>query len=185
MAVVKVILIILAIVIVVTLVIAMFIKNEYTIQREITINKPKQHVFDYIKHLKNQDNYNKWVQTDPNMKKDFRGTDGTVGFVYAWNGNKKAGEGEEEITGIKEGERLDVEVRFKRPFESTAKTPFTTEAVSSNQTKVKWGMEGKSKYPMNFMNLFMDGMLGKDIETSLATLKGILENEKSVVKNNQ
>jgi hypothetical protein len=25
------------------------------------------------------------------------------------------------------------------------------------------------------MNLFMDGMLGKDLETSLTTLKGILE----------
>jgi hypothetical protein len=28
---------------------------------------------------------------------------------------------------------------------------------------------------MNFVNLFMDGMLGKDIEASLTTLKGILE----------
>jgi hypothetical protein len=28
---------------------------------------------------------------------------------------------------------------------------------------------------MNFMNLFIDGMLGKDLETSLTTLKGILE----------
>jgi hypothetical protein len=118
------------------------------------------------------------------MKKDFRGIDGTVGFVYAWNGNKKAGEGEEEITSIKEGERLDVEVRFKRPFKSTAKTPFTTEAVSANQTKVKWGMEGRSTYPINFMNLFMDGMLGKDMETSLTTLKGILENEKNSVASN-
>ncbi len=112
---------------------------------------------------------------DPNMKKDFRGTDGTVGFVYAWDGNKNAGKGEQEIKNITEGERVDVEVRFEKPFEGIATAPIITEAVSENQTKVKWGMKGKSKYPMNFMNLFMNNMLGKDLETSLTTLKSILE----------
>jgi hypothetical protein len=109
------------------------------------------------------------------MKKDFRGTDGTVGFVYAWDGNKDAGKGEQEIKNIVEGERVDVEVRFEKPMEGIAYAPIITEGVAENQTKVKWGMKGKSNYPFNFMNLFMDNMLGKDIESSLATLKGILE----------
>jgi hypothetical protein len=112
---------------------------------------------------------------DPNMKKEFRGTDGTVGFIYAWNGNKDAGKGEQEIKKIVEGERVEVEVRFEKPMEGIANAPVVTEAISENQTKVKWGMHGKSTYPMNFMNLFMDGMLGKDLETSLISLKGILE----------
>ena len=153
----------------------MFVKKEYVVEREVTINKPKEQVFDYVKYLKNQDNYSKWVRMDPNMKKDFRGTDGTVGFVYAWDGNKDAGKGEQEIKNITQGERVDVEVRFEKPFEGIATAPIITEALTENQTKVKWGMKGKSTYPMNFVNLFMDNMLGKDIETSLITLKGILE----------
>ena len=157
------------------LIAALFIKKEYNIVREITINKPKTEVFSYIKHLKNQDNYSKWVRMDPNMKKDFRGTDGTVGFIYAWDGNKKAGKGEQEIKKIAEGERVDVEVRFEKPFEGIATAPIITEAISANETKVKWAMNGKSQYPLNFMNLFMDNMLGKDLETSLTTLKSILE----------
>ena len=60
-------------------------------------------------------------------------------------------------------------------MESVASTPIITEALSDNQTKVKWGMKGRSVYPLNFMNLFMDGLLGKDLETSLQTLKGVLE----------
>lgn len=175
MKILKKILIVVAIVIAIPLIIALFVKKEYAVQREITINKPKAEVFNYVKYLKNQDNYSKWVRMDPNMKKDFRGTDGTVGFVYAWEGNKKAGKGEQEIKKIMEGERVDVEVRFEKPFAGIAATPITTEAVSQNQTKVKWGMNGKSKYPLNFMNLFMDNMLGKDLETSLTTLKTILE----------
>ena len=158
------------------LIIALFGKNEYSIEREVSINKPKQEVFDYIKHLKNQDKFSKWVMTDPAMKKDFKGTDGTAGFVYAWDSNnKQAGKGEQEIVNITEGEKLDIEIRFERPFKSTAHTPFLTESISPDQTKVKWGMTGKNPYPMNLMNLFMGNMLGKDLETSLTNLKNILE----------
>lgn len=163
------------IIIAIPLIVAMFVKKEYSVEREITVNKPRREVFDSVKHLKNQDNYSKWVRMDPNMKKDFRGSDGTVGFVYAWDGNDDAGKGEQEIKSITEGERVDVEVRFKKPMEGVAYAPIITEGVSENQTKVKWGMKGKSSYPFNFMNLFIDGILGKDIETSLVDLKGILE----------
>lgn len=159
------------------LIIAAFAKKGYHIQREIIINAPKQKVFDYLKHIKNQDHFSKWVMTDPNMKKTFIGTDGTVGFIYGWEGNKQAGKGEQEIKGIKEGERLDLEVRFEKPFEAIALTPFTTEAVSDNQTKVTWSTTSAMKYPMNVMMLFMniEAMLGKDMEISLNNLKGILE----------
>ena len=111
------------------------------------------------------------------MKKEFRGTDGSVGFVYAWDGNKQAGKGEQELKGIREGERIDVEVRFIKPFEGIATTPFTTKPISENETLVTWGMTSTLKYPMNLMLLFMnmDKLLGKDLETSLLTLKKILE----------
>jgi hypothetical protein len=171
----KKILLVVLIIVAIPLIIALFVKKEYNVEREITVNKPKQEVFDYVRHLKNQDHYSKWVMMDPAMKKDFRGTDGTVGFVYAWDGNDDAGKGEQEIKSITQGERVDVEVRFKKPMEGIAYAPIITEGVSEGQTKVKWGMKGKSSYPMNFVNLFMDGMLGKDIEASLTTLKSILE----------
>ena len=171
------ILIVLVILVILLLILALFTKKEYSVEREIIINKPNQEIFNYLKHLKNQDNFSKWVMTDPDMKKIFRGTDGIVGFVYAWDGNKKAGAGEQEIMKIDEGKKLDIEVRFVRPFAGLANTPFTTEAVSATQTKVKWGMSSKMKYPINIMLLFMnpDKLLGNDLEISLKTLKGILE----------
>lgn len=158
------------------LIIALFVKKEYAIEREIVIEKPKQEVFDYLKFLKNQDNYSKWVMTDPSMKKDFTGTDGTVGFIYAWDStNKNAGKGAQEIKAIDNGNRLDIEIRFEKPFVGIAYVHQTTESVSENQTNVRWGMKGESNYPMNLMNLFMDSLLGKDLDESLNTLKGVLE----------
>jgi len=61
-------------------------KREFTSERQITINRPKDEVFDYIKHLSNQKNYDTWHKMDPDAQTTTRGTDGTVGFVYAWDG---------------------------------------------------------------------------------------------------
>ena len=159
------------------LLLALFTRKGYTVEREITINKPKTEVFNYLKHLKNQDHYSKWVMMDPNLKKDFIGKDGTEGFIYAWEGNKKAGKGEQEIKRITEGERLDVEVRFIKPFEGIANTPFTTESLQPDQTKVKWGMSSQLKYPKNIMLWFLnfEKILGRDLEVSLGNLKNNLE----------
>ena len=110
------ILLVIAVIIALLLIIALFSKKQYYVQREIIINAPLQKVFDYIKLLKNWDNFNKWAMADPDMKREFKGTDGTVGFIYAWNGNKKAGEGEKEIKAITEGKIFGWEIRFVRPF---------------------------------------------------------------------
>ncbi|HEX2608784.1 MAG TPA: SRPBCC family protein [Flavisolibacter sp.] len=168
-------LLILAAVILLILVAGLIAKKEYELQRSIVIDCPRAEVFDYIRHLKNQDLYSKWVMTDPEMKKTFTGTDGTEGFIYAWDGNKKAGKGEQEITGIRENERLDVEVRFEKPFASIAQLPMTTETTGNGQTKLTWGMQGRSSFPLNLMNLVIMGMLKKDMDISLQNLKTILE----------
>lgn len=178
MGVLKKVLIGLAILIAIPLIVALFLNGEYKIVREITINKPKQDVFNYIKFLKNQDNFSKWATMDPAMKKSYRGTDGQVGFVSAWDSKTDSvGVGEQEIKKITEGERIDFELRFIEPFEATDMAYMTTETVSDNQTKVKWGFEGKMNYPMNLMLLFMDmeKMLGDDLSVGLSRLKGVLE----------
>ncbi len=162
------------------LIIALFVKKDYSISRSITIVKTPKEVFNYIRYLKNQKEYSKWVMTDPDKKEEFRGTDGEVGIVYYWNGNQQAGEGEQEITAIKENERIDIEVRFVRPFAGLATTPFVLESAGDNKTKVVWGMTSAMKYPMNIMLLFlnMEKMLGNDLEISLNNLKRILETGK-------
>jgi hypothetical protein len=157
------------------LIIALFNKKEYFIQCQVTINAPNQKVFDYIKLLKNQDHFNKWVMVDPDMKKEFKGADGTAGFIYGWNGNKKAGEGEQKIKSIAEGKSIETEVRFIRPFASIAYANMAVEAISDNQTKVKWNNSSAMKYPMNIMVSMIEKMLAKDMDISLSNLKTILE----------
>ena len=102
------------------LLISLFMKKEHYVRREIIIHAPRQKVFDYLKLLKNQDEFNKHAMAGPDRKREYKGTDGTVGYIYAWSGNKKAGEGEKEIKNLIEGERIETEIRFVKPMTATA-----------------------------------------------------------------
>lgn len=164
----------------VVLIVALFVKKDFSVEREITIHRPKSEVFDYVKFLKNQENYGVWYARDPGMKREYRGTDGTAGFVAAWDSESKdVGKGEQEITKITEGERIDSELRFSEPFESTSPAYMITESAGENETIVKWGFTGRMNYPMNIMLLFVDmnDAAGKDFETGLNNLKDILEKQ--------
>jgi len=153
------------------------ISRDMKATKEIVINKPVGEVFNYIKQLKNQDSYSKWGSMDPNMKKEYRGTDGTVGFVSIWEGNKKVGAGEQEIKGIVEGKSLSTELRFIKPFKSLAQSSMTTEPAGDNSTRVTWGFESKMNYPLNVMKLFMnmEKAIGNDFSTGLNNLKALME----------
>ncbi|MFY7963683.1 MAG: SRPBCC family protein [Chitinophagaceae bacterium] len=177
MKIVKFTLLVILAIIILLLIIAAFVKKDMNIVKEITINKSKQEVFAYVKLLKNQDNYSKWGSMDPNMKKTYTGTDGTVGFISAWEGNKDVGAGEQEILKIDEGSRIDYALRFIKPFKSNADAFMIFEDASNNQTKVKWGFKSKMTYPMNIMLLFIsaDEMVGKDFQIGLDNLKKVME----------
>ena len=156
----------------------MLMPTDFRIEREITINKPKAEVFAYAKMLKNQNVWGPWAKKDPAMKQEFVGTDGSVGFISKWDSAKdEVGAGEQEIKKIVEGERMETQLRFKKPFESNADSYLTTESVSDNQTKVKWGFTGAMPRPMNLMLVFidMDKEVGKDFDEGLNSLKTILE----------
>ena len=157
------------------LIIALFMKREHYVKREIVINAPLQKVFDYIKLLKNQDEFNKNAMTAPDRKKEFKGTDGTVGYIYAWSGNKDAGVGEKEIMNIIEGKRIEMEIRFTKPMVVSATVIMETEALRDNQTKVYWSNAGTLKYPLNILIPMMEKSVAKDMDSSLLTLKEVLE----------
>lgn len=169
------ILLVMAGIIALLLIIALFMKREHTVSREIIIHAPRQKVFDYLKLLKNQDEFNTGAMTDPDRNRTFKGTDGTVGYIYAWNGNKNAGEGEKEIMNIMEGRRIEMEIRFIKPMVTSASIVMEMESLSDDQTKVIWSNSGTLKYPVNILIPMMERHVVKDMDISLSTLKNILE----------
>jgi len=169
------ILLVLAGIIALLLLIGLFMKREHYVRREIIIDAPNQKVFDYVKLLKNQDTFNKHAMDAPNRKEEFKGIDGTVGYIYAWSGDKKAGVGEKEIKALIDGKRIETEIRFIKPMAVTSSVIMDTEPLPGNQTKVYWSNAGTLKYPLNIMIPMFEKMFAKAMDSSLLTLKNILE----------
>ena len=156
---------------------ALIAPKKYEVHRSIVINKPLPEVFEYLKHIKNQDHWSPWKKKDPNMKQEFVGNDGEVGFIAKWDGNKEVGLGEQEIMNIVENDRLEARLRFFKPWKSESDAVTRVEEVEGERTKVTWGFSGINKVPANiFMMLYnVDKHVGKDFEEGLASLKDILE----------
>lgn len=166
----KIIIIALLVVIGTPLIIALFLPKDFNAGSEIVINRPKEEVFNYVKYVENQENYGVWQLSDPSIKKTTKGVDGTVGYVYQWEG-EKTGKGKQTITAIKANERIDSELDFG--FGEPAQAYMVVSDEGSNQTRVVWKISGKSPYPFNFMGLFYD--MNKDFEKGLQNLKEVLE----------
>ena len=115
---------------------------------------------------------------DPNLKKNFAGTDGTVGFVYSWESEmKNVGQGEQEIIGITDGEKIDYQIRFIKPFKGISASSLILSAASSEQTKITLTFSNERSYGMRIFHFLFNlrKVLGKDLQTSLVNLKTVLE----------
>lgn len=161
------------------LILAIIAPKTYHVHRGIEIHKPLPEVFQYLKYIKNQDAWSPWDKKDPNQKKEHIGTDGQVGFIAKWVGNKDVGEGEQQVTRIVENDIVESKLRFFKPWKSESDAYIKVTKIDDHQTKVTWGFTGNNKFPSSIFMLFfsMDKMIGKDFESGLEDLKRILESK--------
>lgn len=155
----------------IALITGLFVNGQYAVEREVTINKPKKEIGEYVNQLDKLDSFNVGVTSAPAKQKVSTVQEAAVQSVAASDSinpvvNKKA-----------PGERVDYEIHFTKPFEATDHSYIISEAVSEKQTKVKWGFKGEIKYPMNLMLLVMDmeNKLAPGLEKGLHNLKTTLE----------
>lgn len=150
--------------------------KEMIIEKNISLNKNISDVFDFLKQTKNQDRFNVWNMKDPNMKKNYSGTDGSKGFVYSWDSkDKSVGAGSQEIININDGRRIDYQLTFLRPMQNTAASSFILSKIDGENTAVTWTFRGPTKFPLSLFASIFKKMLGKQLEQSLQNLKALLE----------
>lgn len=166
--------------IVIVLIVALFIDTKFEVTKEVNIDRSRSEVFNYTKYLKNQEAYGVWSKRDTTMKREYIGVDGNVGCIYKWDSqNDEVGKGQQKITAIKDLEKIEFELQFERPWESTSQAQMNFEKKTDSVTQVKWSVSGEMPYPWNFMTLFMnmEEELGSDLQAGLDNMKSILENK--------
>ena len=152
-------------------ILGLFAVKDYHIERSIEIDAPQELIYEHVRFFKNFESWSPWAKLDPNMKTSISGTDGAVGAVYTWAGNKKVGIGQQTITALGP-DRIDTEVKFSEPFESTSPTYLIFEEMG-DKTKVTWAFDIHVAFPWNGLSMFtdMDAAVGKDYAQGLENLK--------------
>lgn len=172
----KIALIIIGVIVAIILVLGLVMPKKFDVSRTVTIDAPKEFVFQNVNSLEKMDKWSPWSKLDPKMIVESIGSEGAVGSIRKWKGNKKVGEGEQEMKEIIPNELIHNEIRFKTPMESTNQV-YLKLAESNGKTAVTWQMVGESKFPFNAIGAFvsMDKMIGPDFDKGLQELKQIVE----------
>jgi effector-binding domain-containing protein len=176
MKILKVLGIILAIIVVIIIVLVITMPTKYNVERSITIDAPRNVIFDQVSHFENFVNWSPWSKFDPNMDYEITGTDGAVGAVYSWSGNDSVGVGSLTNVTISE-DRIEQKLDFTSPWEAHDLAYYEFEDTPDG-LKVTWGLDGSLARPMNLLGLFMnmDDMVGQDYEDGLRSLKEQVKN---------
>jgi hypothetical protein len=170
MKIIKKILVFLLAIVALVFIVGLFLPKEYTVTVATTVNKPQQEVFNFVKMLKNQEQYSTWILTDPNCKITYTGTDGTVGASSTWDSkDDNVGAGSQTITKMT-SDRYDVDLNFTRPYESKQKAATFVKTIDANSCSLVEEFYGSDAYPMNIMSF-----IGKKIITD-----AFVENGKNV-----
>ncbi|MEJ0104559.1 MAG: SRPBCC family protein [Bacteroidota bacterium] len=92
----KIIGVILLVIILFVLIAGIFVPKTFHLEKEITINAPRDTVWSYVSSLQGQVKWSPWPEKDPNIQASFEGQEGAVGSVYRWKGNKDVGSGNQD-----------------------------------------------------------------------------------------
>lgn len=151
-------------------------EDQYRVERSVTIAAPLEAVWGHVSTFSAMDKWSPWNELDPAMKKTLEGTDGTVGAVSKWEGNKDVGKGEQRIDSIVQNALVRTHLTFHEPWAGTTDASIEL-APDGEGTKVIWAMFGENDFMGRMMSKFMDmdAMVGKDYEKGLAMLKSQAE----------
>jgi uncharacterized protein YndB with AHSA1/START domain len=150
--------------------------DSYTVERAATIDAPAERIYEQIADFHRWRAWSPWEDLDPNLQRTYSGAEAGSGAVYAWSGNRKAGQGRMEITDASAPSRIDIDLVFEKPWKAHNTTVFAIRP-SGEGSQVTWTMTGPKTLMTRVMGIFtsMDKMVGKDFEKGLARLKAVAE----------
>lgn len=156
----------------------------YTVSRSVEIEAPPEQILPLIVSFREWRRWSPFEDVDPQLTREYRGTDGEVGAEYEWSGNRRAGAGVMRLAGVAP-EQVEVQVRFLRPFKSSSEHSFDV-AVTATGASVVWTMRWEQT---GLMGLFgrlvpMVKVMGETFDKGLASLKREAEANRSTTLGN-
>ena len=153
--------------------------DSFHVERRVRIAAPPQAIFPLINDLHRWEAWTPYNK-DPAMKKTYTGSAAGVGARYAWQGDRRVGQGEISIREALPPHKLVFDLHMIKPFEGRNTASFTLAPEGDGSTRVTWSLDDKHNLMLKTMTIFMDmdRMIGKDFEVGLTQLKTLVEGKK-------
>lgn len=151
-------------------------ESKFRYERSGLINAPAEKIYPYLSQLKLGAEWSPYEKKDPDMKRGFQGTDGTVGAIETFDGNKDVGAGQLEILKLVPNELVELKLTMTKPFrgENIVEYRLTPEGGG---TRFTWAMHGDGGFLTKLVSVFMDceKMVSEDFERGIANLRALAE----------
>lgn len=156
--------------------VGLFLPQNVHVEKSAVILAEPDDLFEEVADFEKFVTWNPWTKKDPNIKQWFEGEKISVGSKYSWEGNKKVGKGNMQITHIEANRRVEMDLNFGP--QGMAKCGFIIEPQSGN-TKVTWYFDSDmGRNPMKrIFGKMMDKFIANDYSQGLANLSRKFENK--------
>jgi hypothetical protein len=146
------------------------------VSRSAVIDAPPEVIYGHVADLTQWEKWSPWDERDPEMVRTYSGAHIGPGAIYEWTGNRDVGKGRMTVIYSAAPSRVNIQLDFIEPFASTFETQFKVQPEGES-SMVTWTMHGENTFMSKLMSVFMDmeGMIGRDFEKGLATLKAVAE----------
>jgi len=150
--------------------------DTYTVERSTSIAASPERIYERIADFHRWSAWSPWEDIDPELRRTYSGAGSGTGAVYAWSGNRKAGQGRMEITEATKPSKIAIDLAFEKPFKARNTTVFQIRPDASGSI-VTWTMTGQKTLMTKIMGIFvsMEKFIGPDFEKGLAQLKASTE----------
>ena len=145
------------------------------IQRSRMIHAAPDRIVPLLADYQEWRKWSPWEDLDPDLHRSYGGPDSGVGSWYEWSGNRQAGAGRMEVTGVTDT-TVDMDLQFTKPFKSANVIHFEL-VPNGDVTTVVWSMEMPRTLMTRIVGLFMnfDKRVGADLDKGLARLQKVAE----------
>lgn len=145
----------------------------YTVQKSIDIAAPADRVHSILLDYQHWPDWSPWMCAERDCPLTFSGSAGEIGHGYDWDG-KVIGSGQMRLVKSTR-ERIDMDLKFIKPFKSTADIAFNLQELDNGNTRVEWLMDSSLPFFLFFMTANIKAMIGADYRRGLLQLKDYIE----------
>ena len=161
-------------VILILIVVGFFLPRHVHVKRSVEMRAAGELIFDQINSFRKWKSWSPWLQMDTNMKISYSGPEKGTGATFTYHSdNKDIGDGKLTITNSVAYDSIIMDMDFMENGKATGKFYF---AESDSGTMVTWVLESDlGNNPVSrWFGLFMDNMIGNDLEKGLDNIRQIV-----------